>query len=153
MRLLMTTARVSLFLLAAPIVAGCQTLGGSGLIQSSAQTTLTPESATAISDEMAARLIEHVGPGTATIQLQVDGSLFGQALETSLKSRGYAVATDQKASGTGIVPLAYTVDTFEAEVMVRLSTPSLTLTRIFAISAAGAAPISPLSVMTTGQGS
>ncbi|MCG8273821.1 conjugal transfer protein TrbH [Aquamicrobium sp. NLF2-7] len=133
-------------------LAGCQTLGGSGLIASSAYGGLSPEAANAIAGDMVGRLAEHVGPGTTTIQLRPDGSVFGQTLEHSLKGWGYAVATDQKAEGTNVVPLAYVVDSFDNGVLARLSTESLTLTRIYAITSTGAMPTSPLSVMTAGQG-
>lgn len=133
-------------------LAGCQTLGGAGLIASSAYSGLSPEAANAIAVDMVGRFAEHVGPGSTTIQLKVDGSAFGQTLEASLKGWGYAVATDQKAEGSNLVPLAYVVDTFDNNVLARLSTSSLTLTRIYAVTATGAAPASPLSVMTTGQG-
>lgn len=133
-------------------LAGCQTLGGSGLIASSAYSGLSPEAANAIAGDMVGRFAEHVGPGSTTIQLKVDGSVFGQTLEASLKGWGYAVATDQKAEGSNLVPLAYVVDSFDNNVLARLSTSSLTLTRIYAVTATGAAPASPLSVMTTGQG-
>ena len=46
-----------------------------------------------------------------------------------------------------MIPLAYVVDTFEGAVMTRISTPSVELTRTYAMSAAGATPTSPLSVM------
>ncbi|PRD43711.1 conjugal transfer protein TrbH [Phyllobacterium phragmitis] len=133
-------------------LAGCQTLGGSGLIASSAYSGLSPEAANAIAGDMVGRLAEHVGPGTTTIQLTPDGSIFGQTLEHSLKGWGYAVVTDQQAEGTNIVPLAYVVDTFDNDLLARLSTESLTLTRIYTITSTGATPSSPLSVMTTGQG-
>lgn len=134
------------------VLAGCQTLGGSGLIASSAYSGLSPEAASSIAGDMVGRLAEHVGPGSNTIQLKADGSVFGQSLENSLKGWGYAVATDQKAEGGNLVPLAYVVDTFENNVLARLSTSSLTLTRVYTVTTTGAAPASPLSVLTTGQG-
>jgi hypothetical protein len=134
-------------------LAGCQTLGGSGLIVSSAYSGLSPEASNAIAGDMVGRFAEHVGPGSTTIQLDADGSVFGQTLEASLKGWGYAVATEQKAEGGNVIALAYVVDTFENNVLARLSTSSLTLTRVYAVTATGATPASPLSVMTTGQGS
>ena len=133
-------------------LAGCQTLGGSGLIASSAYSGLSPEASNAIAGDMVGRFTEHVGPVSTTIQLDAAGSVFGQTLEASLKGWGYAVATDQNAEGGNVVALAYVVDTFENNVLARLSTSSLTLTRVYAVTATGAAPASPLSVMTTGQG-
>ena len=128
-------------------LAGCQTLGGSGLIASSAYSGLSPEAANAIAGDMVGRFAEHVGPGSTTIQLKADGSVFGQTLEGSLKGWGYAVATEQNPEGGNAVALAYVVDTFEGAVMTRISTPSVELTRSYAMSATGATPTSPLSVM------
>ena len=73
--------------------------------------------------------------------------LTGLALEESLRGWGYAVASNQEASGDTMIPLAYVIDTFEGAVMTRISTPSVELTRSYAMSATGATPTSPLSVM------
>lgn len=132
------------------VLAGCQTQGGAGLIESSAYGGLSPEAANAIAGDMVGRFAEHVGPGANTIQLKADGSVFGQSLETSLKGWGYAVATDQKTEAGNVVPLAYVVDVFQNNVLARLSTSSLTLTRVYAVTTTGAEPASPLSVLTTG---
>lgn len=152
MSIVSTRRNILDLLLCGIALAGCQTLGGSGLIASSAYSGLAPEAANAIADDMVGRFAEHVGPGSNTIQLKADGSVFGQSLETSLKGWGYAVATNQKAEGGNLVPLAYVVDTFENNVLARLSTNSLTLTRVYTVTTTGAAPASPLSVMTKGQG-
>lgn len=144
--------RLSILLLGAALLAGCQTLGGAGLIQSVAHAELSQEAANSIAGDMVGRLAEHVGPGSSTIQLRSDGSMFGQALEASLKGWGYAVVTEQKTTDPNIVDLAYVVDTFEASVLARLSTRSINLTRMFALTTSGATPISPLSVMAIGQG-
>lgn len=152
MKTLLSRLRLATFLSAATLLAGCQTLGGAGLIQSAAHAELTPEAASSIAGDMVGRFAEHVGPGSTTIQLRSEGSVFGQALEASLKGWGYAVATEQKTSDTNVVALVYVVDTFESSVLARLSTPSLNLTRMYSVTATGAAPTSPLSVMAIGQG-
>lgn len=152
MRIALPLMRLAPLLLAVLLLAGCQTLGGSGLIASSAYAELTPDAASAIAGDMVGRLAEHVGPGTNTIQLKPDGSVFGQALEASLKGWGYAVVTDQKGATGSVVPLAYVVDPFEGSVLARISTASVNLTRVYQLTAAGATPTSPLSVMTIGEG-
>lgn len=143
-------------LLAALFLAGtlaaCTTLGGTGLVASTVTTELTPEAATEISGDMVGRLAEHVGPGSTTIALTPDGSVFGQALEASLKGWGYAIVTDQQTKGMVTVPLAYVVDAFEGSVLVRLSTSTVDITRMYKLSATGAEPTSPVSVMQRGQG-
>ena len=108
--------RLVAFVLCAALLAGCQTLGGAGLVPSSATAQLTPEAASSIAGDMVGRFAEQVGPGTTTIQLEPDGSIFGAALESSLKGWGYAVATDQVTEGTNTVGLAYVVDAFEGNV-------------------------------------
>ncbi|HTN60518.1 MAG TPA: conjugal transfer protein TrbH [Devosia sp.] len=128
-------------------LAACQTLGGAGLVTSTVTTALAQEAAGAIADDMVGQLADQVGPGNTTIALALDGSVFGQALEASLKGRGYAIVTDQKAGNTATVPLAYVVDDFEGNVLVRMSTAAIDLTQIYKVSETGAEPISPLSVM------
>jgi hypothetical protein len=99
------------------------------------------------------RLAEQVGPGRTTIHVASDASVFGQALESSLRSWGYAVATNQKIDNASIMPLAYVVDDFEGSVLVRISTRSFDLTRMYKIGAEGAAPTSPVSIRQHGSGS
>lgn len=144
--------RVAALVICAALLAGCQTLGGAGLVQSTATVQLTPEAASSIAGDMVGRLAEQVGPGSTTIHLKPDGSEFGQALEASLRGWGYAVATDQATDQTNIVALAYVVDDFEGSVLVRLSTLKLDLTRVYRLDADGATPVSPLSVMQRGSG-
>lgn len=144
--------RLAVILFGASVLAGCQTLGGAGLIQSAAHAELSQEAASSIAGDMVGRFAEHVGPGSNTIQLRSDGSMFGQALEASLRGWGYAVVTEQKTSEPNVIALAYVVDTFEASVLARLSTTSINLTRMYAVTTTGATPTSPLSVMTVGQG-
>lgn len=136
----------------ATTLAACQTLGGAGLVQSTATAQLSPEAASTIAGDMVGRLAEQVGPGSTTISLTSDGSVFGQALEASLQDWGYAVATDQATDGKKMVALAYVVDEFEGSILVRLSTLSLDLTRMYRLGGEGAAPISPLSIMHRGAG-
>lgn len=152
MTMLSHGGRVLAALFLAASLAACQTLGGTGLVASTVTAVLTPEAASAIAGDMVGRLTEQVGPGSTTIALSPDGSVFGQSLEASLKGWGYAIVTDQRVEGTATVPLAYVVDTFEGSVLVRLSTRNFDLTRMYKLSATGAEPISPLSVMQRGSG-
>lgn len=140
-------ARLVVIVLCAALLAGCQTLGGSGLVSSSATAELTLEAASSIAGDMVGRFAEQVGPGATTIQLKPDGSVFGEALEASLKGWGYAVATDQVTEGTNTVALAYVVDAYGGNILVRLSTQALDLTRMYQLGGEGATPISPLSIM------
>lgn len=133
-------------------LAACQTMTGAGLSTSEVTAELTPESAGAISEDMVAKLAEQIGPSSTTIALRSDGSVFGAALEASLRSWGYAVVTDQETGASVTEPLAYVIDSFEGGLLVRLSTQKAELTRMYRVTAEGATPASPLSVMQRGPG-
>lgn len=129
------------------LLAACQTLGGSGLIASTVTAELTPASASSIASDMVGQLGALVGAGGTTIRWRGDGSPFGSALEKSLRTAGYAVVIDQRSSDAGAIDLAYAVDSFEGSVMVRLSTVSLDLTRLYTLDGDVAVPTGPVSVM------
>lgn len=152
MTMLALAGRILAALLLASTLAACSTLGGTGLVASTVTTELTPEAANSIAGDMVGRLSEQVGSGNTTIALTQDGSVFGQALEASLKGWGYAIVTDQQTKGIATVPLAYVVDAFEGSVLVRLSTRSVDITRMYKLGATGAEPVSPVSVMQRGSG-
>jgi hypothetical protein len=145
--------RIITLLVCTVLLTACQTLGQAGLVPSTVTAELTPDSASTITRDMIGRLAEQVGPGSTTISMTPDGSMFGKALEASLQSWGYAVVTDQKTDNTSIMALAYVVDDFEGSVLVRISTRRFDLTRMYKIGAEGATPISPLSVKQHGSGS
>ncbi|RWF83205.1 conjugal transfer protein TrbH [Mesorhizobium sp.] len=134
----------------AALVGGCQTTGTDKLVASSAPPEISGPAASAIAGDMVSRLAEHVGPGTGTILLKPDGSPFGGALEASLKAWGYAVVSDQKTDGEKLIPLAYVIDSYDGQVLARLSTGSLDLGRAYTATSASATPASPLSVMRRG---
>lgn len=142
--------RIVLFCALALPIAGCASFGGGGLVASSAPPDLSGAAASAIAGDMVTKFAEQVGPGSGTIILKPDGSPFGQALETSLKSWGYAVATDQKTAAEKTIPLAYVIQAYDGQVLARLSTGSVELGRAYTATAAGASPASPLSVMQRG---
>lgn len=132
------------------LLAGCQSIGADGLVASSAPQELSGPAASAIAGDMVSRLAEQVGPGTGTILLKPDGSPFGSALEASLKGWGYAVVSDQETGKEGLIPLAYVIDSYEGQVLARLSTGTIDLGRAYSATAAGATPASPLSIMRHG---
>lgn len=132
-------------------LAGCQSPGPDGLAVSNAPVDVSGPAASAIAGDMVSRLSEQIGPGTATVALKQDNSPFGQALESALKGWGYAVVTGQKTDGkTKVVTLAYAVEPFEGQILARLSTPGVEIGRAYSVTATGAAPTSPLSVMRRG---
>ncbi|TCU08658.1 conjugal transfer protein TrbH [Rhizobium sullae] len=137
------------FVIAAALLTGCQT-SDDAMTTSSTPVAVTGPAASAIAGDMASRLAEQIGPaGTATtIKMDKDISEFATALEAALKGWGYTVITDGKvAKDIKPVELAYAIDGFDGQVLARLSTPSIALSRAYTTTAAGAVPASPLSVM------
>lgn len=130
-------------------LAGCQTLGlgARSALVSADHAQVSEAAATVIAEDLVGRLAEVVGPGTGTVSIQPDNSEFAAALEKSLRHWGYAVAVDQKTEGEATIPVAYVVDTFEGNVLARLSTSAVDLGRAYTLTADGAAPASPLSVL------
>jgi hypothetical protein len=135
--------------LAGLVLSGCATFGlGSSAPMASADAAQVQEgAAVVIADDLVGRLAEVVGPGTGTIVLRPDGSVFAGALDAALRKWGYAVATDQKVGGDAGIPLAYILDSFDGGVLARLSVPAADLGRAYALTSNGAEPSSPLSVM------
>ncbi|AEI04560.1 conjugal transfer protein TrbH (plasmid) [Afipia carboxidovorans OM5] len=130
-------------------VAACTAVGGQSFMSSGSRAELSAAAADAIAGDIVSRLAERIGPGKATIVLKIDDSPFGRALEGSLRRWGYAVATDQKADERAIA-LAYVVDTYDGTVLARLTTPQFALGRAYKVTATGASPSSPVSVLERG---
>ncbi|MCC0018681.1 MAG: conjugal transfer protein TrbH [Rhodobiaceae bacterium] len=147
---LLSLLRVAAVTLCLGSLAACTTTGGQALVDSQVSAEISGQAARAIADDMVSQLADHVGPGTTTIALKGDDEPFGPALEASLRTKGYAVLTGQETDDTSAVPLAYVINPFESGVLVRVSTARLELTRVYALSATGAAPASPMSVMQRG---
>lgn len=131
-------------------IAACQTFGTEGLIASSAPAELPSTSADTIARDLASKLVEHIGPGTGTIVLASTDAPFASALESALQAKGYAVTRGGSAGEGASIPLAYVVDRGDGEVLVRLSTKALDLTRTYRETPAGAVPSSPVSIMQRG---
>lgn len=143
-------AHAAALLLTTGLLAGCQTFGNNDLAVSSAPAELTQPVATAVAGDLVPRLAEQIGPGTATIVLKPDGSVFGSALEISLRTWGYAVTTDQDAKDVKAIRLAYVLAPIDGQILARLSTGSVEIGRIYTTTATGAAPASPVSIMKRG---
>lgn len=151
MRRISMFGRLIVTIIFAGLLSACQTLGPTGLIESTVTAQLTPEAANSIARDMVGRLAEQAGPGSTTIRFTPDNSVFGQALQASLQDWGYAIVTDQKTDKNDILALAYTVDEFEGAVLVRLSTLRFDLTRMYKPGTDSAAPVSPLSIRQHGS--
>lgn len=142
---------LSIFLLIGLLISGCRTHGPDGFSARNAPSKLSDPAAGAVAGDMVSKFAEQIGPGKHTLALKQDNSPFGQALEAALKGWGYAVVTDQKSdSKAEYVSLAYALEPFEEQVLVRLSTRTLDIGRAYSVTAQGAAATSPLSVMKRG---
>ncbi len=138
---------IALLLIIASL-AGCQTSGD--LMGSvSEDVSVTGPAASVIAGDMAGRFAEQLGTtGALTISIKSDGSEYALALEAALKGWGYTVITDDKTkSDAKPIDVAWSLDTFDGQVLARLTTPSLALGRAYVETSGGAEPSSPLSVM------
>ena len=135
-------------ILAAALLAGCQSTDET-LSISSTPVAVTGPAASAIAGDMASQLVEQMGPaGTTTIKMDKDRSDFAVAFEAALRGWGYKVITDEKvAKDVKPVELAYSLDGVDGQVLARVWTPSVALSRAYTATAAGATPASPLSRM------
>lgn len=144
-------ARPAAGLMIVTCLAGCGTVGAGGLAASSGPAELPPAAAAAIAGDMVGRLTERIGPSRPTIELKSDSSPFSQALQSSLKTWGFAIVSDGQAASGPTITLAYVVEQMDGQYLARLSTNSLDLGRFYRVTTAGASPSSPLSVMERGQ--
>ena len=129
-------------------LSGCQTADET-LTTNSTPIAVTGATASAIAGDMASRLAEQVGPaGTTTLKMDKDTSEYAAALEAALKGWGYTVIADGKV-GKDQKPLevAWSIDSFDGQVLARISTPSIALGRAYTATSVGATPASPLSIM------
>jgi len=135
---------------AALILSGCQT-GTDALTTSAAPSTVSGPAASAIAGDLAGRFAEQAGSITTPIKLHTDRSDFSTALEAALKGWGFTVVTDEKADlvkdTAKPIELAYSLIVDDGQVLARLSSETLELGRAYSISADGATPSSPLSLM------
>ncbi len=130
------------------ILSGCQTADET-LTTSSTPITVTGATASAIAGDMASRLAEQVGPaGTTILKMDKDTSEYAAALEAALKGWGYTVIADGKVGkDQKPVEVAWSIDSFDGQVLARVSTPAISLGRAYTATSAGATPASPFSIM------
>lgn len=130
------------------VLSGCQTAEET-LTTSSTPFAVTGATASAIAGDMASRLAEQIGPAnTTTLKMDKDTSEYAAALEAALKGWGYTVIADGKVSkDQKPVEIAWSVDSFDGQVLARIGTPAIALGRAYTATSAGATPASPLSIM------
>ena len=132
----------------ATVLSGCQTADET-LTTNSTPIAVTGASASAIAGDMASRLAEQVGPaGTTILKMDKDTSEYAAALEAALKGWGYTVIADGKVGkDQKPVEVAWSIDSFDGQVLARISTPAIALGRAYTATSVGATPASPLSIM------
>jgi len=130
------------------LLSGCQT-SDETLTTSSTSIAVTGATASAIAGDMASRLAEQVGPaGTTTLKMDKGASEYAAALEAALKGWGYTVIADGKVGKDQTpVEFAWSIDSFDGQVLAQVSTPTIALGRAYTATSAGATPTSPLSIM------
>lgn len=129
-------------------LSGCQTADET-LTTISTPIAVTGATASAIAGDMASRLAEQVGPaGTTTLKMDKDTSEYAAALEAALKGWGYTVIADGKVGkDQKPVEVVWSIDSFDGQVLARVSTSAIALGRVYTATSAGATPASPLSIM------
>ncbi len=107
------------------ILSGCQTADET-LTTSSTPIAVTGATASAIAGDMASRLAEQVGPAnTTTLKMDKDTSEYAAALEAALKGWGYTVIADGNVGkDQKPVEVAWSIDSFDGQVLARISTPA-----------------------------
>lgn len=125
---------------------GCQATD-EALTTDSTPLVVSGPAASAIAGDMASRLAEQMGPvAKVPIKMDKDSSAFSTALEAALKGWGFAVITDGKVDkAVKPIELAYSIDSADSQILARLWTPSIAISRVYAPTAAGADPVSPVS--------
>jgi type IV secretion system protein TrbH len=130
------------------VLVACQTIGTTRLITSAVATQLLPSAATAIATDLATQLAAQIAPSGTTLGLRGEHSSFRDALEAALRNAGYAIVTEPaQPRPPDILDLAYIVDGSDPQILVRLSTPTLDVTRIYRLQAGIVEPASPVSVL------
>lgn len=141
------TKRIAL-LFTVLVLSGCQTVDDT-LPSSSTPIAVTGATASAIAGDMASRLAEQVGKaGVTTLKMEKDTSEYAAALEAALKGWGYTIIADGTvAKDQKPVEIVWSIDSFEGQVLARVSTADIALGRAYTATSAGATPASPLSIM------
>lgn len=133
-------------LLFALTLAGCQATD-EAFTTDTTPAAISGPAASAIAGDMASRLAEQMGQVTkVSIKIDKDSSEFSTALEAALKGWGFAVITDGKVDkSVKPIELAYSIYSADGQILARLWTPSIAISRVYAPTTSGADPVSPLS--------
>ena len=108
---------------------------------------LSPAASQVIADDITARFTEVAAP--QAVQIKGDETAFATALEGSLTRAGYTIAPATEKPSSGL-PLAYVVEEFEGNVLVRLATEAADLGRVYRVTGDSVEPTSPVSIKRRG---
>lgn len=132
------------------ILSGCQ-ISAEALKPSSTPRELSKEASSAMANDIVGRLAEQIRQSDATIYLKKDEGSFGKALNRALIEHGYAVTTKQPSDDKKpAIPLTYNFDEIDGQRLAWLSMKDMVLARAYSITANGAVPVSPISVIRNG---
>jgi hypothetical protein len=130
------------------LVGGCQSTDDATTTVTTPAVVIEPV-ASAIAGDMAARLVESIGPtGSTSIQMQRDKTDYSTALEAALKGWGYKVMPGGEPEGKQKpLELSYSLDSLDGQLLAQVATPSIALARTYVSTNTGAIAFSPLSIM------
>lgn len=135
--------KLAFLLLLVPFSSGCQTAD-----TQSGPPVVSVAAAGVIAGDMASRFAETVpARSTPSIRMRNDDTEFATALEAALKGWGYKLVTGNSNPTAKPIELSYSLYSFEHQVLARLTTPTTALARTYTVTAGGASPSSPLSIM------
>jgi hypothetical protein len=128
----------------------CQS-GPEALTTFDAAPSLSAPAASAIAGDLSGRFAEQAGTVSKTVRMQGDGTPFASSLAAAMQGWGYTVATDNgrpaEKDGPAPVELHYALTNLDGQVLARLSTDTISVSRVYSVTATGATPASPLSMM------
>jgi hypothetical protein len=130
------------------LVGGCQSTDDATTTVTT-PSVVTEPTASAIAGDMAARLVETIGPaGTTFIQMQRKKTNYSTALEAAMKGWGYKIIAGGRPAGNQRpVELSYSLDSLDGQLLAQVATPSIALARTYVSTNTGATASSPLSIM------
>lgn len=139
--------KLAFLLLLVPFSSGCQTVD-TVVANKSGHAVVSGDAAGVIAGDMASRFAEAVpAKSTPSIRMRLDDTEFATALEAALKGWGYKLVRGNDNPSEKPIELSYSLYSFEHQVLARLTTPTTALGRTYSVTASGASPSSPLSIM------
>lgn len=132
-------------------LAGCTTTrpGYFAATSSTISLALSAPAAQAIASDMVGQLAHQIGPGTGPVIVQDKDTVMSRAVEDKLRAHGFAV--DPSSQSETAIALAYTITGQPEQIFVRLTSPQLEMTRVYAATDHGAISLTPMSILRPGN--